>query len=182
MSPFTDSNNPVGAGNEQPRYGQSIRVYAVTKTLTPTTVTLPVVGDIVVLTPWTTAATVGDWGGTRPTLAEAVKCPAASSNAIIGVCVGGTALGTNPAIGGVVMVCEEGIAQVLFGAGITVTTTTLPIGTTAGHWVLASTTVAGQAKDDATAVLGRTVGTILETKPITTATVTVLVTCYIHKI
>jgi hypothetical protein len=166
MAPFADSNNPLAAGNEQPRYGGAYLVYASTKT------TLPIVGQIVCLKAWTTVATKGDWtGATPPVLAKAIKCPDATGKRMIGVCVGGSTLTTNPVATGTVMVCSEGIAQVnILGA------------TTANHQVIITTAHAGNGKDSTTPVAGKTLGVILQTKATaTTPKHNHLITCYIHK-
>ena len=164
--PFQDSANPLGAGNEQPRYGGAILTFAATKT------TLPTVGMIVMLKAWTTAATLGDWtGATPPPLAYAVKCVDSAGTRIHGVCVGGSTLGTNPVAHGTVMVQTEGIAQVLFFAS-----------TTQYHSAIINTAHNGLAKDSATPVAGKTLGLILQTKTIATVTAGVLVTCCIQKV
>ena len=164
--PWADSNNPLGAGNEQPRYGGGILVYAVTPT------TIPKVGNVVALKAFTTHATLGDWtGATPPVLACAVKCPDNAGARIHGVCVGGPTLGTNPVAHGTVMVQTEGIAQVLFFAS-----------TTQYHSAIINTAHNGLAKDSATPVAGKTLGIILQTKTIATVTAGVPVTCYIHKV
>ena len=146
--PFQDSANPLGAGNEQPRYGGAILNFAATKT------TLPTVGMIVMLKAWTTQATLGDWtGATPPPLAYAIKCPDNAGARIHGVCVGGSTLGTNPVKGGLVMVQTEGIAQVqMFGA------------TTAFHSIIITTAHPGNGKDSATPVAGKTLGLLLQTR------------------
>ena len=164
--PFQDSANPLGAGNEQPRYGGAILTFAATKT------TLPTVGMIVMLKAWTTAATLGDWtGATPPPLAYAVKCVDSAGTRMIGVCVGGSTLGTNPVAKGTVMVQTEGIAQVRFFHN-----------STANHSVIINTAHNGLGKTSATPVAGKTLGVILQTKTIGTVAAGVPVTCYIHKV
>jgi hypothetical protein len=165
MSPFADSNNPLGAGNEKPRYGGAILIYAATNT------TLPVVGSIVALKPFTIPATNADWTSSAPTLAKAIKCPDNAGLRMIGVCVGGSIGGTNPVKTGTVMVLTEGIASVLMFAS-----------TTAGHVIIINTAHAGVGKDSATATVGQTLGVLLQTKTITTVAAGVAVTAYIHKV
>jgi hypothetical protein len=165
--PWQDSANPLGAGNEQGRYGQAIWIFAATKT------TLPVVGNIVaVKSPYTPPATPGDTNQTTVTLAYAIKCPDNAGARMIGVCVGGSTLGTNPVAGGMVMVCVEGIAQVLFYKTTTATV---------NHSVIINTAHAGLGKDSATPVAGKTLGTILETVAVGTHTPPHKVPVYVHK-
>jgi hypothetical protein len=164
--PFNDSNNPLGAGNEKPRYGGLILVYAVTNT------TIPKVGNIVCLkTPVTIPATNADWTSTAPTLVKAIKCPDNAGVRMIGVCVGGPTGGTTPVKTGTVMVLMEGIANVLMFA-----TTTL------AHSVIINTAHAGIGKDTATPVAGKTLGVILKAVTITTVVAGVLVPVYVHKV
>ena len=166
MPPFADSNNPLGAGNEKPRYGGAILIYAATKT------TLPKVGHIVALKPYQIASPNDDWTTTAPTLAYAIKCPDNAGGRMIGVCVGGATGGSTPVATGTVMVLTEGLANVLmFGA------------TTAEHYVIITTAHAGNGKDAAAVTAGVTLGIILHTQA-TTATphVTHLVTVYVHKV
>lgn len=165
MSPFADSNNPLGAGNEKPRYGGAILIYA----STPTGTTLPVVGNIVCLKPFTIPTTNADWTAAAPTLAQVIKCPTAGGLRIIGVCVGGSIGGTNPVAGGPIMVLTEGIANVLMFAT-----------TTAGHVIIINTAHAGIGKDSSTVTAGATLGIVLQTKTITTVAAGVAVTAYIH--
>lgn len=163
--PFADSNNALGAGNEKPRYGGAILIYAATKT------TLPKVGSIVALKPFTIPSPNDDWTGTAPTLAYAIKCPDSAGGRMIGVCVGGAIGGTTPVAGGTVMVQSEGIANVLFFAS-----------TTAEHYAIINTAHNGLGKDSSTVVAGSTLGVILQTKTITTVVAGSPVTCYIHKV
>jgi len=154
--PWVDSTNALAAGNESPRYAQGIQIYAATAT------TLPVVGSIcIVKTPYT-QSTGGDTNAGPAVVLHAVKCPAAGSKEIVGVCVGGSSLGTDPVAGGMVMVCTTGVATVLF-----------QVTATAGDQCIATTAHAGKGKSAATPTLGKTVGVILQTKDAVTPPVTV---------
>jgi hypothetical protein len=85
----------------------------------------------------------------------------------IGVVVNAPTGGYLP--GQVVEVCTQGITQVLMDAN----------NTTAGHMAVQSATTAGTGTDSATGTLGKTIGTLLETKTI--ASGTALVWCYVGK-
>lgn len=85
----------LGAGNEQPTNGGGIINYAATPS------TVPLVGELVVAAAYTPPTVPGD-GFTTPPYVK--RCPAAGSFAGIGVCVGGSSLGSKPVAGGICMV------------------------------------------------------------------------------
>lgn len=155
--PFQDSANPLGAGNEQASIGGPILIYAVTPT------TIPVVGDLVQAKAYTPPTTPGDTNSppvaTVPKPPFVAKLSKTGSFAGIGVCVGGASLGSTPVAGGVAMIKIGGPATVIFAAS-----------TTYGHVCIVSTATAGVGKDSATATLGKTYGTILQTKTISSGT------------
>lgn len=161
--PFADATNASGAHNQGPRYAQAIMVYAVTNT------TLPLVGHLVVAKTSYAPSTPGDTNATTVATLKAIKAPAAGSFKHLGVCIGGSAPGKTPVKTGEIMVCQLGIATVIFAAT-----------TTAGHAVIVSTATAGRGKTAATPVLGKTWGFVLQTKTISsgTALVPIMVQCY----
>ena len=154
--PWNPSYNPLGAGNEQPTNGGGIINYAATPS------TVPLVGELVVAAAYTPPTVPGD-GFTTPPYVK--RCPAAGSFAGIGVCVGGSSLGSKPVAGGICMVQVEGPALVFFKAHAV-----------AGDLLIVSTAALGKGKASATVVAGKTFGFILQA---TTAT-TKLAYCYVH--
>jgi hypothetical protein len=155
--PWNPSYNPRGAGNEQPTIGGGVLVYA------PTPTTVPLIGELVVAANYTPSGQ-GDGHYTPPYVK---RCPAGGSFAGIGVCVGGTSLGTKPVAGGLCMVQVEGPATVLFKGHAT-----------AGQLLIVSTAALGKGKSSATVVAGKTFGFILQS----TTTTTKFAYCYIHMI
>lgn len=161
--PFLDASNPLGAGNEQPRYEAAITTLGVTNT------TLPKIGTLVqVKAPYTPPSTTGDSNTTTPAVLRGIKAATAGNFYGIGVCVGGATLGSTPVKNGTLMVLVNGYALVRFKAT-----------TTAGHVVIVSTSTAGNAKTTSAAVLGKSYGVVLKAVTITSGTK--LVPCYIEK-
>jgi hypothetical protein len=164
MSPFQDSANPLGAGNETPRIGGAILIWACDPA-----VTAPLVGDLVELEAYTPVSPPGDSGATAPTGPYVRTTETTVNFRIVGVCVGGTTLGTNPVAGGLCMVVLEGPALI-----------NMDNTTTVNHLVVASATTAGKGHDAAAAVLGQTIAVVLQAVTISSGTSPVY--CYVHKV
>ena len=139
--------NPAAAYNEQPtNYGLNF-IFKATPTLTKTTT--PKVGNAVQFAAAITYTPTGD-GHYSAGIPLVKKSATSGDHGLIGVCVGGSAPGATPSIGGLVMVRVLGLCQVIVN------------NTTVVNGSLIQSTTAGVLKYTATAVLGETLGFALE--------------------
>lgn len=160
--PETFGSNVAAANNQQPEYNVRFATYV----LNPASSATPAVGQVMHFLTTTQGTTPTGDGAYTPIYVDVASTTPDFLTA--GVCIGGSSLGSTPVVGGLVMVATEGVVQVLMDAN----------NTTVAHLAITGSTTAGAATDSATATLGKTIGTILQT--VTIASGTKLVWVHVH--
>lgn len=150
--PETFSANVGAENNQQPEYNVRFETYV----LNPSSTATPALGQVCHFLTTTQGTTPTGDGAYTPIYVDVTTTTADFLTA--GIIIGGSSLGSIPVVGGLVMLAVEGCCQALFAAT-----------TTVGHLGIISTT-AGNLTDSATATLGKTMGTILQSVTISSGT------------